>query len=86
MISRLHFVNDDKTMKNTAALVATCKERITFPVEIDSPRHSIQIALTPGAAAALLRLLHRHPGDLCGDLRQLNEGLTSAATNALMHS
>ena len=82
--SCFHFANESRTIKTTAALVATDKDG--SPWNIDAPRHTVHIALTPSAAASILRLLQRHPGELCGDLRQLHDGMMSAATSALQHS
>lgn len=73
-----HFANDDATIAGTAALVST--RDLGYRLA-DAPDHTIQVALTPAAAAALLRTLEGRPVPF--EVAQLINGLRGAATDAL---
>lgn len=79
----LHFANDAQVIAQTRALVATCEGGSPLA---DAPRHTIQISLTPVAAASLYRLLNLLPGDMSMDMRDLHDGLRAASILALEQS
>ena len=79
-----HFPNDFATANRRAALVSTT---ITGSPLVNAPFHTVQIALTPAAAASLYRLLNRtYEGHIDAHIEQLQNGLRDAAIDALERS
>ena len=73
-----HFPNTPRHVAQVAALVTTRREGSPL---VDAPRHTVQAALTPAAAAALLRTLEGQA--LPAEVADLVEGLRGAALHAL---
>ena len=73
-----HYPNSPRHIAQAAALVTTRREGSPLT---DAPRHTIVAALTPAAAAALLRTLEGHT--LPAEVAELLLGLRGAALHAL---
>ena len=73
-----HFATTGADIAQKAALVTTRTEGSPL---VDAPRHTIVAALTPAAAAALLRTLEGQP--LPAEVADLVVGLRGAAIHAL---
>lgn len=73
-----HFPNTPRHVAQAAALVTTRPEGSPLT---DAPRQTIVAALTPAAAAALLRTLEGHA--LPAEVADLVVGLRGAALHAL---
>ena len=78
VINHHHFTTTGADIAQKAALVTTRTEGSPL---VDATRHTIQAALTPAAAAALLRTLDGQP--LPADVADLVVGLRGAALSAL---
>ena len=76
--TRHHFANMPGLIAAPAALVSTCADG--SPIA-NAANHTVQVALTPAAAAALLRMLEGQP--LPDHLTGLVVGLRAAAVDAL---
>ena len=76
--TRHHFANMPGLIAAPAALVSTCADG--SPIA-NAANHTVQVALTPAAAAALLRTLDGQP--LPDHLTGLVAGLRGAALDAL---
>ena len=76
--TRHHFANMPGLIAAPAALVSTCADG--SPIA-NAAGHTVQVALTPAAAAALLRMLEGQP--LPDQLSGLVVGLRGAAVDAL---
>lgn len=73
-----HFPNAPRHVAQVAALVTTRREGSPL---VDTTRHTVQAALTPAAAAALLRTLEGQA--LPAEVADLVAGLRGAAVHAL---
>lgn len=73
-----HYPNTPRHIAQAAALVTTRPEGSPLT---EAPRHTIQAALTPAAAAALLRTLEGQA--LPAEVADLVVGLRGAALHAL---
>ena len=73
-----HFPNTPRHVAQAAALVTTRREGSPLT---DALRHTVQVALTPAAAAALLRTLEGQA--LPAEVADLVVGLRGAALSAL---
>ena len=78
VINHHHFVTTGADIAQLGALVTTRTEGSPL---VDATRHTIVAALTPAAAAALLRTLEGHP--LPAEVADLVAGLRRAAVHAL---
>ena len=78
VINHHHFSTTGADIAQKAALVTTRTEGSPL---VDATRHTIVAALTPAAAAALLRTLDGQP--LPADVADLVAGLRAAAVHAL---
>ena len=76
-----HFENNPRFISKVDALVTT---HTTGSPLVDAPKHTVSIALTPSAAADLLRNLDG--ATLPVSLTQLVRGLQGAAIHALRNS
>ena len=72
------FPNTPRAISQLAALVTTRREGSPL---VDAPRHAVQVALTPAAAAALLRTLDG--ATLPEEVARVATGLRDAAVHAL---
>lgn len=78
---RHHFPNVPDLAERSSALVSTCRDGSPL---VAAPAHTIQAALTPAAAAALLD--HLSGQDLPDELIDLSVGLRAAAQHALLEN
>ena len=78
VINHHHFPTTGADIAQLGALVTTRREGSPL---VDATRHTIVAALTPAAAAALLRTLDGQP--LPADVADLVVGLRGAAVHAL---
>ena len=78
VINHHHFTTNGEQIAQLGALVTTRAEGSPL---VDATRHTIVAALTPAAAAALLRTLDGQP--LPADVADLVVGLRGAAVHAL---
>ena len=78
VINHHHFATNSEQIAQLGALVTTRREGSPL---VDATRHKIVAALTPAAAAALLRTLDGQP--LPADVADLVAGLRGAAVYAL---
>lgn len=79
-----HFPNEVTKRLDRAALVSTTIDGSPLVI---APFHTVQIALTPAAAATLYRLLERTgEGHVDTHIRHLVDGLRGAAIDALERS
>jgi len=82
MNSEHHFPNTPSHVSEAPALVSTCREGSPLT---HSPRHLVQVGLTPAAAAELLKVLQGH-SVLPYECDSLVDGLRSVALSALAES
>ena len=78
VINHHHFATNGEQIAQLGALVTTRREGSPL---VDATRHTIITALTPGAAAALLRTLEGQALPL--EVAHLVAGLRAAAVHAL---
>lgn len=78
VINHHHYATNGEAIAQKAALVTTRAEGSPL---VDAPRHTILAALTPAAAAALLRTLDGQALPL--EVAHLVDGLRRAAVHAL---
>lgn len=76
-----HFANDARTIAGSPALVTTRDQGSPLADALD---HTVQVALTPAAAAALMSTLEGRRLPL--EVAQLLDGLRGAAAHALDRS
>ena len=82
MNSEHHFPNTPAHVNDAPALVSTCREGSPL---IHATRHTVQVGLTPAAAAELLKVLQGR-AVLPHECHVLADGLRSVALAALAES